>query len=68
MDPHPPAPTQLPLPLEVPTAAIPSPPPLVEVVIQPRTLWRRLPLELRERLRQTLIQIGQEVLDDGTQR
>lgn len=64
MDPHPQLPTQLPLPLDVP-AAIRSPQPLADVVIRPRTLWRRLPLDLQGRIRQTLIQICQEVLDDG---
>jgi hypothetical protein len=62
--PHPPHPTQLPLPLARPDAAIPSPPPLAEVVIRPRTLWRRLTPDLRAQARRTLVQICQGVLDD----
>jgi hypothetical protein len=67
MDPlaAPPHLTQLPLPLDPPDAVIPSPPPLAEVVIRPRTVWRRLPPERQARARQTLVRICQEVLDDA---
>lgn len=65
MDPHP-LPTQLPLPFARSDAdVIPSPPPLAEVVIRPRTLWRRLTPPLRTQVRQTLVRIYQEVLDDA---
>ena len=59
-----PAPTQLPLPFDPPDAGTPFPPPLVEVVIRPPTLWRRLPPERHQQVRETLIRICQEVLDD----
>lgn len=59
-------PIQLPLPLAAP-AAIPSPPPLAEVVLRPRTLWRRLSPAQQAQVRQTLTRICQEVLDDPTQ-
>lgn len=65
MEPPPPQPTQLPLPLDPPDAAIPFPPPLVEIVIRPPSLWRRLPPDRRHQVRQTLIRICQEVLDDS---
>jgi hypothetical protein len=45
--PHPPQPTQLPLPFDPPDAVIRFPQPLVEVVIRPRMLWRRLSLAQR---------------------
>jgi hypothetical protein len=65
--PHP-LPRQLRLPLDLPDAVTPSPPPLAEVVVQPRQLWRRLSPDLQRQVRQTLIQICQEVLDDSAQR
>ncbi len=65
MNPVPP-PIQLALPFAVP-AATPSPPPLAEVVIRPRTLWRRLTPRQQAQVRQTLTRICQEVLDDTAQ-
>jgi hypothetical protein len=64
--PHPP-PTQLPLPFDPPDAVIRFPQPLVEVVIRPRMLWRRLSLAQRTQVRRTLVQICQEVRDDYPQ-
>ena len=63
---RPPTPQQLRLPFTVPDAVTPSPPPLAEVVLRPRTLWRRLPPHLRDQARQTLVRICQEVLDADT--
>lgn len=67
MDPlaRPPQLIQLPLPLDPPDAVTPSPPPLAEVVIRPRTLWRRLTPDRRAQARQALVRICQEVLDDA---
>jgi len=61
----PPRLTQLPLPLDPPDVVTLSPPPLAEVVIRPRTLWRRLPPDRQARARQTFVRICQEVLDDA---
>lgn len=62
---NPPHGTQLPLPFDPPDAVIPSPPPLAEVVIRPRTLWRRLSPDHQAQVRQTFVRICQEVLDDA---
>ena len=59
----PPVPTQLALPIPRPADATPSPPPLAEVVVRPRTLWRRLSPAQQHQVRQTLVRIWQEALD-----
>lgn len=65
MDPTPNPPLrQLSLPLDVPDDAISSPPPLAEVVIRPRLVWHRLTPDLQARMRQALVRICREVLDD----
>ncbi len=69
MEPLPsPPPRQLPLPLAPLDAATHFLPPLADVTIRPRTLWRRLSPAQQHRVRQTMVQICQEVLHANPQR
>jgi hypothetical protein len=63
----PPIPTQLALPFSPPDAVTRFLPPLAEVVVRPRHLWRRLSPAQQDQLRQTLVRIWQEVLDADAQ-
>jgi hypothetical protein len=67
MDPTPSPPRQLALPF-APPAATPSPPPLADVTIRPRALWRRLSPAQQHRVRRALVRICQEVLHADPQR
>jgi hypothetical protein len=57
--------TQLPLPLDLPTAL---PPPLLEVRTRPEQVWGSLSPELRTRIQQTWLRVLQEVVDDVDER
>ena len=56
-------PMQLPLPLTPPTAR-PQPPPPAEVTAKPEQVWGSLSPEVQARIRQTWLQVLQEVVDE----